>query len=340
MSFWKPLLLLTLLLCPLLAYAQKTDTVVLENGDHMTGEIKTLEAGLLRFSTDAMGTVSIEWEYIQRIISDKQLTVEMSDGRRWLGTVQKPDEGENLIVKTIRGPVEIDPDDVVTVWPVKATFLDKVDLSLSLGFEYAKATDIRTLTIASDFLYRTEQRIIDATLRTNVTTQGAGEDQNRQELRFNVQRLLPNLRYRSFNTGYDKNEAIGLDSRVFAGGTYGRYFIKTNQTWFNGFLGLIGTRERTVLGEQTENLEAVLGTQYRYFSYARPERTLDTSLSVFPSLTDSGRVRADLRSTFKLELIDDLFWRMELYATYDSSPIDEGAEESDYGINTGLGWSW
>jgi hypothetical protein len=336
----KLFLLLLLLVFSQQVLAQKTDIVILTNGDKLTGEIKKLEAGLLQYSTDAMGTVSIEWRFIETIITNKQQTIETNDGTRWLGKIQKPAEGENVQIVTAMGPIEVAPKDVVSVWPVEATFLDKMSLSVSAGLDYAKSTDIRTMTLASDFLYRTEERIIDASLRSNVTRQGEGEDQNRQEVRFNVQRLLLNRRYRSFNSGYDRNEAIGLNLRLFSGGSYGRYLIKSNRTWFSGYVGLIGTWEKTVQGEQTENIEAVLGSSYRYFSYARPERTFDTSINIFPSLTDSGRVRGDLRSTFKLELVSDLFWSMEFYATYDNEPVDEGAETSDYGINTGLGWSF
>ena len=60
--------LLALLFSPL-ARAEKTDIVVLKNGDKITGEVKGLERGKLEFSTDSMGTVSIEWEDIQEILS-------------------------------------------------------------------------------------------------------------------------------------------------------------------------------------------------------------------------------------------------------------------------------
>jgi hypothetical protein len=42
------------------AFADKTDVVVLLNGDHLTGEVKGLSYGQLRFTTDNMGTVYIE----------------------------------------------------------------------------------------------------------------------------------------------------------------------------------------------------------------------------------------------------------------------------------------
>jgi hypothetical protein len=62
---------LTLILClccclSLHAQAQrKTDVVTLYNGDRITGEVKSLNAGILRFSTDAMGTLRVEWQEIR-----------------------------------------------------------------------------------------------------------------------------------------------------------------------------------------------------------------------------------------------------------------------------------
>jgi len=57
-------------------------------------------------------------------------------------------------------------------------------------------------------------------------------------------------------------------------------------------------------------------------------------------LTDRGRLRADLRSTFKLELVENLFWSMELYATHDSEPLSTDVEKTDYAIITSVGWSY
>ena len=79
-------LLMIMLLIPLTSYAvERTDIVILNNGDRVTGEIKSLEAGLLELKTDTMGTIRIEWRFISELISDKNQSVEVTDGRRWLG---------------------------------------------------------------------------------------------------------------------------------------------------------------------------------------------------------------------------------------------------------------
>ena len=41
--------------------AQKDDTIRLDNGDRITGEIKKIDHGILEFKTDDIGTLNIEW---------------------------------------------------------------------------------------------------------------------------------------------------------------------------------------------------------------------------------------------------------------------------------------
>lgn len=336
-----PLLLLALMLFSPPALAAKTDIVVFINGDRVTGEIKKLEAGILQYSTDAMGTVSIEWRFIETIITDKQQVIEMVDGTRWLGKLQKPQDSDDVQVVTVRGPVEINPRDMVSAWPVEATFWDKMDLSVGLGYDYTRATDITNLNASADFLYRTDERLVDASLRADLTRQpGVEGDQNRQEIRLNHQRLLENRKFRSVLAGYEVNEAIGLNRRLYGGGAFGRYLVKTNRNWLNLAAGLIATREQTVGREEISSVEGVLAGAWRHFRFVDPERTLETSLALFPSLTESNRWRGNFRTTFRLELISDLFWSMEYYYNFDSRPVDVGAQEIDYGITTGLGWSF
>jgi len=232
-------------------------------------------------------------------------------------------------------------DEVVAVWPVAATFLDKMDLSTSLGFDYSKATDITNFNLSVDFRHRSEQRLTEASLRSDITRQQAGDDQSRQDLRFSQQYLRPEQRLRTWSLGLESNDALGVDLRLSGGGALGKYFVKTNNQVFYISGGLLATQENANGDFDEVNLEAQGNARYRYFRYASPERSFDTSLSIYPSITDFGRVRFNLRTTFKLEFYDDLFWSLELYGTGDNQPLSgDEAEKFDYGLITALGWSY
>jgi len=334
-------LLPVFLLCSFASFAdEKTDIVILKNGDRVTGEIKSLEAGLLQVKTDTMGMIYIEWRFISELISEKTQAVETADGGRWLGNLQKPESGDHIVVHTDAGPVDLSPTEVVTVWPVAATFLDKVDIDVSVGFDYSKSTEISNFNLGVNFLHRSDNRLTESLLRSNITQQQAGDDQNRQEFNLSQQYLQPELKFRTWLVGLDSNEALGVDLRLYAGGAVGKYLAKTNNTWFSVSGGVLATQENPENADSENNLEGIFAARYRYFRFATPERTFDTSLSIYPSITDFGRVRTNLRSTFKLEFIEDLFWSMEFYATHDNQPLSEDVEKTDYGLITAIGWSY
>jgi hypothetical protein len=62
-------------------------------------------------------------------------------------------------------------------------------------------------------------------------------------------------------------------------------------------------------------------------------------LTVFPSITDAGRVRADLEIGLRRELVTDLFIELSVYDSYDSKPPEDGTD-NDYGIVTSLGYTF
>jgi hypothetical protein len=67
---------------------------------------------------------------------------------------------------------------------------------------------------------------------------------------------------------------------------------------------------------------------------------LRTSFRIFPSLTDFGRWRTTLDADFRLELVSDLFWKMNFYVSYDSEPLSQEGASSDYGVTSSLGYKF
>ncbi|MEE4110148.1 MAG: hypothetical protein V2I24_12410, partial [Halieaceae bacterium] len=93
-------------------------------------------------------------------------------------------------------------------------------------------------------------------------------------------------------------------------------------------------------GLTQESLEAVVFAQLARWRFDSPQLDLTVDGQVYPSLTESGRVRADSSATLRWELIGDLFWNVSAWGSYDSAAVDEEAGEFDWGITTGVGWSF
>ena len=74
----------------------KTDVVILKNGDHITGEIKSLDRGKMSLSTGYMGTVQIEWEDVAQVTSQWPFEVETETGLRIFGSLSPAAESETM----------------------------------------------------------------------------------------------------------------------------------------------------------------------------------------------------------------------------------------------------
>jgi hypothetical protein len=72
------------------------------------------------------------------------------------------------------------------------------------------------------------------------------------------------------------------------------------------------------------------------FRFDGCEIDLSTILEIIPNLSDWGRVRGEFDVRLRRELVDDFFWTIEVYDSFDSGPKSMDADENDYGVVTGL----
>ena len=96
------------------------------------------------------------------------------------------------------------------------------------------------------------------------------------------------------------------------------------------------TEEYTGL-ESATSVEALIGTRLSWFTFGDFENDLTSSLLVYPSLTESERVRVDFDISYRQDLFGDLYLRLSFYDQYDSRP-PPGAEENDFGTTLAVGW--
>ncbi len=80
----------------------KTDVITLRNGDHVTGEILSLQFGQLQLKTDDMGTLEIEWDAIATIESRYFFDVEQIGGQRSYGVLGSTPDGSRVTVLPAR----------------------------------------------------------------------------------------------------------------------------------------------------------------------------------------------------------------------------------------------
>ena len=66
----------------------RADTVVLTNGDRLTGEIQKLDGGKLLLKTTYAGGMQIDWKMIDQLTTEAPVEVEVQSGKRYTGKIQ------------------------------------------------------------------------------------------------------------------------------------------------------------------------------------------------------------------------------------------------------------
>ena len=320
--------------------APKTDVIHLKNGDRLTGEIKSLFRGKLELSTDHMDTVLIEWDQIQEIESNTSQSIELTNGTRFFGPLDKPESENAVRIDTAEGAVSVDTLDVIAMYPVEAGFWQRLDLSVNFGFSWDKSSQVGKYSFGMDAMWRDPRFITRGSFVSETTTQDGQDDSQRTLLTANHMRFMGNKHFRAVFGNLEQNHELGIDLRSLVGAGYGILPIRSQRTLLGLMAGLAVNREVPSEGESEANVELVGSALYDYFFYSHPERRINVEFNVYPSLTDGGRYRANLDTSFIVELFKDLYWDLSIYGSYDNEPLSADGSKSDYGFTSSLGYSF
>ena len=330
-----------LTLASTVAFAAKNDMVRLENGNEITGEIKSLDFGELSYSTDSMGTVSIDWEDIVSLRTDQTLQVEITDGTRYFGTLRQAEAQYHVVVAGDTTDTVVATATIVRMTPIEAneTFLTALDGSISLGLDTEKASEVTTFNMATDLEYRTLKYLVGLTANASITDQPSEDKTQRSQVGANYQRFRPDRWYTDWFVSWETNQQLGIDNRYIVGGGIGRYLVQTNNNQFSTTLGLNGTRETYVGVDQSDTVPEGR-IQFRYLHRSlKPESHISLTTNIYPLLTDLSSYRSETDLSFRREFIEDLFFDVTVYHSYSSNPPTD-ADKYDYGLTTSVGYSW
>ena len=325
---------------PGVAWAQKTDVIILNNGDHVIVEIKRLERGRLEAKTDDMGTLSVEWEDVQHVSSPAVFEVTLATGVRYVGSLARTDSAGEVVVAALP-PVTLALDRIVQITPIDESFWFQWDGSIDVGYTFSKAGDTTQLTLSGILKHRAES--VDTTIdgSSYFSSKEGAEDTNRHSFGITVLRNLGQRWGVALLGHVEQNDELNLSLRSQVGGGYTQHFVQTNAILFSGLAGAVLNREEfsdETAGQTT--VEAAFAVDFQAFAFETPKTDVTVRFVAFPSLSDWGRTRLDLDVRVRQELVKDLFFSVAFQDSFDSAPPSESAGRNDFNVVTSLGWSF
>ena len=328
----KLLVLVALLMINTAVEAQKTDKVFLKNGDVITGEIKNLKFAKLTVDMTGPGIIQIKWEEILRLKSTKLFQVTMRRGEvlvEYLDSVFYEKYHASL-------------NDIVEIIQMKDQFLQRLDGNVNLGFNYANSSDIFQLNFGSSITYRKPK--VETSLTINSVISSKSTDSlisKKQDISIGHLQSIKNNFYVQSNLGWQQNTQLGLQNRFSLNGVGGKIIFNDNQHRLLTGAGLSFNLEesnQSVVYKKT--VEALATIQFKKFHYTTPKISLDALYTIYPNITEWGRIRMDFQLNTRYEIFKDFNMGLSFYDLYDNRPPTTTASKNDFGINFTLGYEF
>jgi hypothetical protein len=320
------------------AAAAKTDVIELLNGDRVTCEIRKLERGKLTVKTDGMGTMSIEWDDIERVTSPTRYDIELESGQRFFGTLERGD-ARTVTVVTSSGREHLPLDHIVRITPLGGTFWRRLDGSVDAGFSFTEANVQTQWTFDGNVSYRSRLWLTQVAADSSLTSREDADRQSRNTLSLQTQRFLQ-ARWSLLGLAqFQQNEELSLNLRTVLGGGVGRVLAQSNRTTLTAIGAAAFTTEQYAGADRDRVAEAVAGLNWGWFTFDNRSTNFGFDALSFYALNRNGRVRIELNTSFKSDIVGDLYWSVNLFDSYNSEPPPD-RKRNDFGVSAAVGWSF
>ncbi len=330
------------------AARERTDVLVMSNGDRMTCEIKGLDGGVLYVSFDYIdGTIPLDWSKVLLLESTQPFVVKTADGSAYTGTLRTRETGLGRPVKIVvvnNGNEEtvIERPRIVQMLVTSENFWQRFNGEISFGAIYAKGNQSTQYSLGSKVEYVRERWRAGASLDSSLSSSSGTTASTRNALRISAQHLLPwNHWYYSGLGGFLQSSEQKIDLLSTFGFGVGRYLINTNSTTISVLGGVAwqNTNYQTSmvqLGNQN-TAAALIYMDARLFKFSRTN--LDVTATVLPAISDPGRVHFNTQDYYYVKLFKNLKWNLSFYGNWDTRP-PLGFSGSDYGTSLGISWTF
>jgi hypothetical protein len=333
--------LLSLLFVPLFASLSlaQTDSLLLNNGDVIVGEIKELNRGVLTIETDySDDDFKIEWKGVREIYSESRLVSTLTNGRRYSGAIGTIGDDTLKIMDKDDGEIVFAKQDLVFLKTLDETFASRLYANIDFGLSLTKANNLRQVSMRSKVGYLAESWQADASYNNLYSVQDESEPIRRLDGGLTYRYYLPADWYLPVDLTFLSNTEQLLDIRMNGKAGIGRYFLRTNNYFLGFAVGASYVSEYFSSEEPDKSsFEGYLGSELNLYDIG--DLSLLTRAVVYRGITESGRWRSDVVFDAKYDLPLDFYIRLGITLNYDNQPA-ENAPDSDYVLSSGFGWEW
>jgi putative salt-induced outer membrane protein YdiY len=323
---------------------EKTDVLVMTNGDRMTCEVKGLDAGVLYVSLDYIdGTASVDWSKVVSLESSQLFVVKTQAGDVYTGRLKSPETGGDrpVTIQVVSHDQEqtLDHSQIVTMIATSDRFWQRFNGDIGLGVIYSRGNQSTQYSLTSNTAYVRERWTALAGFDSSLSSATGVNASTRNSANLGGRHLLPwnNWFYAGIGAFLQSTQQ-GISLQSTLGGGVGRYLKNNNHTSISVIVGPAWQNTEYNTTSQSENLvTAMIYGEVQFFKFSKTNLNLTAAL--LPALSDPGRVRFNTNASYYIKIVSNLKWNVSFYGNWDNRP-PAGLAGSDYGTSSGLTWTF
>lgn len=336
------------------------DTIVLKNGDRLTGTIESSDAKEITFKTDYAGEIKVQWSAVKETTTEKPVVVTKPDKSTVSGT--ESSEESNIVVHTSNaGDVTVPLTNVTIVRSPDAQqayekslhpgWLEDWKGGANFGFALARGnsdtTNLATGFNADRKTTDDETKMYFTSIYSTTGTPVSATTANELMGGIRFDRNLNHILFAFIGGDFAHNALQDLDLQQIYSAGLGAHLINKPNTTLDVLAGGNYTRESysgvPSTGGTSVNIKRNLGGVTLGEDFVKKFGTISSfneHFYFYPDLSDTGQYRFALDAGWVTQIKKWLGWQITVSDRYITNPPIAGTKDNDVVLSTGINVSF
>jgi putative salt-induced outer membrane protein YdiY len=317
------------------SFSVQAGVVQLKNGDQVSGEIITMGGKSVIVDTKYAGEIELEWEVIETLTTDGEVTLLLPDKSRAKGKITGVENGQVMLEGGSQPSVNI--ADIGKINPVpQGTYESSGHIHFG-GFRAQGNTEKFALHADAEYVIRNEWNRFTAGTIYNLGGDDGKESENNLRAYGKYDRFIDDHWYGYVNTDFTKDRFQNLDYRIYGGTGLGYQFWDDDVKYLSLEAGPGYTYESFRTGEEDRNyVTARWAMKFHYWLVEEHLQFFHDHEGLI-SVEDVDDTLVRTHTGFRVPVYNNFDLLAQFDYDYKNKPA-EGSEQADYRYILGFGY--
>lgn len=328
------------LLLPIFSGPALAATVVLDNGDKLTGEVVKLSDNILTFKSPIYGEVELPWRKVSELMSDEGVTVQLKDGSTAKGKVSLNAQGDLVLDQGDLGRSKpLRKADVALFNPPVIDNSVKYSGRANLGGVFNRGnSEDDALNFDAEVIARTPENRYKVAAEVNEAESAGVTTTSNRYLMTQYDAFLSEKNYVFVNAKAEQDKLADLNLRTSLGAGYGYQFFETERAKLSTEYGLAYINEDYEIAPDESFPSLSFGLDYER-KFWQKKLVFFNNYDVSVSLEDTADALFGTKVGIRVPIVENVNVATQVNVDYDNMP-PPGVKKTDSSLIFSVGYGF